>query len=378
MTNTLAIVADDKIPFLKGVLEPYANVRYIPGNEIKNADLAYTDALIVRTRTTIDEALIKGTAIKFIASATIGFDHIDTDACQKWGVQWMNAPGCNSGSVYQYMAAALTHLSNANNFDFADRTLGIVGVGNVGSKVEKLGRILGFSVLLNDPPRARVEGSAGFTSLDTLLAQSDIISFHVPLILSGIDKTFEMLNAETIRHIKPGAWIINTSRGDIVDESALLTALTNGSLNGAILDVWKNEPEIHTELLNNVYLGTPHIAGYSLDGKANGTSQAIRNLADFFNLKLDVWYPENIPAPAESNLKRTSGGKQREEILKDYIHATYDIQQDSNSLKHHIRDFEYLRGHYPPRREFHAYFIDDNNISEELKQDLVKLGFNIK
>lgn len=378
MAGKLSIVIDDKIPFIKGILEPYANVTYIPGHEIKNEDLKKTDALVIRTRTRIDETLLKGTSIKFIASATIGFDHIDRQSCQALGVQWVNAPGCNSGSVYQYVASALSFLSNQYEFQFNEKTLGIIGVGNVGSKVEKLGKILGFRVLLNDPPRERQEGKTGFTDLDTLLSHSDIITFHVPLIHTGVDKTFEMLNGKTLRGIKTGSWIINTSRGDVIDEKALLSAIAGGTIKSAILDVWKNEPQIHGQLLEAVAIGTPHIAGYSLDGKANGTSQTVRNLADFFHLKLDLWYPENISAPSNELLEIQTKMTKRQEILKKYILATYDAEKDSYPLKNEPDHFELLRGHYPARREFHAFTVNSKNLPDMVQNDLIELGFNIR
>jgi len=378
MPGKLSIVIDDKIPFIKGILEPYAKVRYMPGPEINNADLKSTDALVIRTRTRIDRTLLKGTAVKFVASATIGFDHIDTGACQELGVQWASAPGCNSGSVYQYLASGLSFLSNHYQFQFKKKTLGIIGVGNVGSKVEKLGKIFGFRVLLNDPPRARQEGPEGFTDLETLYSNSDIITFHVPLIHSGIDKTFEMFNEKAIDRVKTGAWIINTSRGDVIDEEALFSAIKRGTIKGAILDVWKNEPQIHHELLDAVDIGTPHIAGYSLDGKANGTAQSVHNLADFFNLKLDLWYPENIPQPEQPKLEMRSEGKDREAILKDFIRATYDISEDSRPLKKFPGHFEIFRGQYPARREFHAYGINGRDVPHDLQNDLLKLGFNIQ
>jgi erythronate-4-phosphate dehydrogenase len=376
-SKKISIVADDKIPFLKGVLEPYAQIRYMPGNEINTADLTGTDALIIRTRTRVHDSLLKGTPIRYIASATIGVDHIDAKACQARGVEWSNAPGCNSGSVCQYMAAALVHLSNAHDLCFSGKVLGIVGVGSVGSKVEKLGKILGFKVLLNDPPRERSEGPGDFTDLDTIMRESDIVTFHVPLILTGPDRTFEMLHEGRIKRMKPGAWVINTSRGDVLHEDTLLDALSEGRLGGAILDVWKNEPAICRDLLSAAELGTPHIAGYSLDGKANGTSQAVQNLAEFFQLNLDLWYPEYIPEPAKATLSMDSEGKTKEEILKYYIAATYDILKDSHALKSETENFEKLRGNHPPRREFHAFSILDKKLPVALRHDLLKLGFNV-
>ena len=183
----MKVVADDKIPFLKGVLEPFADVVYLPGKNISNNDLKNADALLVRTRTKCNEALLKGSTIKFIGTATIGFDHIDSDYCGRHQITWTSAPGCNSSSVQQYIGAALLKLQHDRGYILKDKTIGVVGVGNVGSKVAKLAESLGMKVLLNDPPRAMLEGSSGFVSIDRILKESDIISLHVPLNRTGRD-----------------------------------------------------------------------------------------------------------------------------------------------------------------------------------------------
>lgn len=211
----MKIVADDKIPFLKGALEPYAEVVYISGKQINREILKDADALLIRTRTKCSENLLEGTAVRFIGTATIGFDHIDTHYCNKNGITWTNAPGCNSTSVQQYIAAALLKLSYECHFNLKDKTLGIIGVGNVGSKVEMFARSIGMNVLLNDPPRARVEGKKNFHSLNTVLAESDIVTVHVPLYVVGEDYTYHLFNEESFRKFKKGAWFINTSRGEV-------------------------------------------------------------------------------------------------------------------------------------------------------------------
>ena len=236
----LRIVADEKIPFLRGVLEPYAEVVYMPGNLINRDSVMSADALLIRTRTRCDQSLLKGTAVKFIATATIGFDHIDAGFCRAENISWVNAPGCNSSSVQQYVIAALLQLANDNKITLCGKTLGIIGAGNVGSKVASAANLLGMKVKLNDPPRARIEGNTGFVHLDEILQTSDIISIHVPLTMAGEDKTFHLFDEARFRKIKKGTWLINTSRGEVVETKAMKEALQDGFLTGTIVDVWEN------------------------------------------------------------------------------------------------------------------------------------------
>ena len=245
----MKIIIDDKIPFIKGVLEPYAEVVYLPGSMFAHGNVFDADALIIRTRTKCDEALLKGSSVKFIATATIGYDQIDTAWCEANGIAWTNAPGCNSGSVCQYMSSVLATLSSHFGFSFEDVTLGVVGVGNVGSKVAQLGWNLGMKVLLNDPPQAREKGFAQFVPLDEILNMSDIITLHVPLNNSGSDKTFHLFDASTFRCMPRRSILINSSRGEVVDNDALKNALKTKTIGASVLDVWENEPDIDPELL---------------------------------------------------------------------------------------------------------------------------------
>ncbi len=287
----LKIIADDKIPFLKGVLEPYAEVVYLPGKQITNEVAKDASALLIRTRTKCTKEMLEGTKVSFIGTATIGYDHIDTDYCERTGIEWTNAPGCNSSSVQQYMTAALLKMASESDFLLTDKTIGIVGVGNVGSKVEKIARLLGMNVLICDPPRARKESGKDFVSFNTILREADIITAHVPLSFGGSDKTFHLFNMESFSKMKNGVWFINSSRGEVADTVALKMALISGNLSGAVLDVWENEPDIDRELLDMAFLATPHIAGYSTDGKANGTAMVVNSLSSYFNLPITDWYP---------------------------------------------------------------------------------------
>ena len=302
----MKIVADDKIPFLKGALEPFAEVVYIPGKQISREILKDSDALLIRTRTVCNENLLEGTSIRFIGTATIGFDHIDTHYCRRNKIIWTNAPGCNSSSVQQYIAAALLRISSEHHFNLKDKTLGIIGVGNVGSKVEKFARSIGMNVLLNDPPRARMEGKKNFHSLNIVLSGSDILTVHIPLNLVGEDQTWHLFNEESFKKIKKGAWFINSSRGEVTDTYALKKALYSGMLNGAVIDVWENEPDIDPELLQQAFIATPHIAGYSSEGKANGTAMIVNSLNKYFILPSENWSPTKSGYPAISRSSRHS------------------------------------------------------------------------
>jgi erythronate-4-phosphate dehydrogenase len=374
----MKIVADNKIPFLKGALEPYAEVIYIPGNQISKQDLTDSDALLIRTRTKCTERLLEGTKIRFIGTATIGFDHIDTHYCESQKITWTNAPGCNSSSVQQYIAAALLKISSGSDFNLKNKTLGIIGVGNVGSKVEMFARAIGMNVLLNDPPRRRAEGSKNFHSLETVLSESDIITVHVPLNLTGEDFTFHLFNHESFGMMRRGAWFINSSRGEVSDTQSLKQVLRRGRLNGAIIDVWENEPDIDLDLMNLALIATPHIAGYSTDGKANGTAIVVNSLGKFFNLPLDNWYPGNVPSPASPCISIDCNVKSEEKIIREAVNYTYNIDEDNLKLRHSPADFEKLRGEYPLRREFTSYQVELNGGTETVRQILKNIGFTIK
>ena len=374
----MKIVADDKIPFLKGALEPHAEVIYIPGKQIDKEILKDCDALLIRTRTKCTADLLDGTNVRFIGTATIGFDHIDTHYCNKNKIRWTNAPGCNSSSVQQYIAAALLKVSSENSFNLQGKTLGIVGVGNVGSKVEKFARTIGMNVLLCDPPRARLEGKKNFHSLNALLSESDIVTLHVPLNVVGEDCTYHLFNDERFKKIRRGTWFFNSSRGEVAETNALKQVLDSGNLGGAVLDVWENEPDIDTELMEQAFIATPHIAGYSTDGKANGTAMVVNSLSKYFNLSLENWYPGNVPLPAFPSISIDCKGKSEEEIFREIVLHTYNIDEDNERLRLSPSDFEKLRGDYPLRREFTSYSVRLKDGSEEVRQMLETLGFKVK
>ncbi len=373
----MKIIADDKIPYLKGVLEPFSEIIYLPGSEISRKDLMDTDALITRTITHCNEDLLKDTPVQFIGSATIGYDHIDTDWCNKENIYWTNAPGCNATSVVQYIASALVNLAKKENFLLKEKTLGIIGVGHVGSKVAKLAENLGMRVLLNDPPRAEKEGNADFVSLDRIKNESDIITVHVSLNKEGKYKTRHLLNDDFFNSLNKKTYLINSSRGAVVHTKAIKQALQKGQLSGGILDVWENEPAIDKELLEQVIFGTPHIAGYSTEGKANGTSMIVRALSKHFHLGLDDWFPEKLLTHDNMLLALDCSGLSEEEIIFELINKTYDIKEDDRRLRNSIHTFEKQRADYPVRREFPAYELRLTHCPDRIKKVLHQLNFNI-
>ncbi|MCX6302474.1 MAG: 4-phosphoerythronate dehydrogenase PdxB [Bacteroidia bacterium] len=373
----MKIIADDKIPFLKDVLEPYAEVIYLPGRQITNKILRDADALLIRTRTKCTESLLKGTKVKYIGTATIGFDHIDTQFCEKNEIFWTNAPGCNSSSVQQYMAAALLKIAAEFRFSLKGKTIGIVGVGNVGSKVEKLALALGMNVLLNDPPRERKEGEKKFVSLGSVIYKSDIVTLHVPLNVVGEDCTWHLFDEKSFKKMRKGTWFINASRGEVTETSALKKALGSGKLAGAVLDVWENEPDIDIDLMAKTFLATPHIAGYSTDGKANGTSIIVNSLCSQFNLPLKNWYPPKVPKPDAPVISISGIGKTDEEIISEAVFHTYNIDQDNINLRFSPSDFEKQRGDYMIRREFTAYTVKLNGGTKHVRKILEQLGFKV-
>ncbi len=373
----MKIIADDKIPFLKGVLEPYAEIIYLPGKEITHDVLIDADALLIRTRTKCNDGLLRGTNVRFIGTATIGIDHIDTQFCERNNIRWINAPGCNSSSVQQYIASALISIARHGKFHLDEKTIGIIGAGNVGSKVARLAEILGMRVLLNDPPRARREGEAAFVKLDRILMEADIITLHIPLTVAGEDQTFHLFDSCTFNKLKQGTWLINSSRGEVVDTDSLQHELEISRLGGAVIDVWENEPDIDLQLLSTVFIATPHIAGYSTDGKANGTAMVVDALCRYFGLPVETWYPENLPRPVEPDIFIDGTSESDEEILSKIILHTYNIKADDAKFRNSPSDFEKQRGNYPVRREFSSFNVNPGNASEKIRLVSEKLGFNI-
>lgn len=373
----MKVIIDDKIPYIKGALEPFAEVVYLPGSKTTPEVVKDADALITRTRTICNERLLAGSSVKFIATATIGYDHIDTDYCKRAGIAWTNAPGCNAGSVEQYIASALHTWALEKREKLREKTIGIIGVGNVGSKVARFCETLGMKVLLNDPPRERAEGPEKFVPLDTILQEADIITFHVPLNMDGTDATWHMAGPDFFGKLAKKPLVINSCRGEVLDTPAVKDALINGRIAGFIADCWENEPDIDLELLNMAYLATPHIAGYSKDGKANGTRMSVQALSRFFNLDLRDWQPQQIELPDTTEIFMDGSRRDEESVIAEAVLSTYDIESDSDRLKSSPEKFEKFRGDYPVRREFPVYTIHAKNVDKSTIHKLKTIGFRV-
>ncbi len=337
----MKVVIDDKIPYIKGKPEALGfETVYIPGAEISANDVADADALVVRTRTRCNAALLAGSKVKFIVTATIGFDHIDAAYLEKSGIAWTNCPGCNAASVGQYFKSSMIVLAKQGIANLNRCTVGIVGVGHVGAEVLKACRELGCATLLNDPPRSDA-GEKGFESLDTLKRECDVITFHVPLSKGGAHPTFHLAGAEFFNSPGKKPVIINASRGAVADNDAWLRSLESGTTKAAVIDTWENEPDINRQLLERATIATPHIAGYSADGKANATRMSLAALCRFFGISPDF----TVSPPAlPKDMKPKGDGYDRALQL-------YNPLRDTAALKAEPQKFEWLRGNYPLRRE---------------------------
>lgn len=330
----LKFVIDSAIPYISGVLEPYGEVVYLPGKDFTPADVRDADALIIRTRTRCDASLLEGSRVRLIATATIGFDHIDLGWCKAHNIRVVTAAGCNAAGVLQWVSAALAMLAENDGLLPEKTTLGIVGVGNVGSLVEQYARAWGFRVLRCDPPRQVREGG-DFLPLEQVLQQSDIVTLHTPLDAT----TYHMINSETLSLMRSGAVLINASRGEVAATDALLA--TDRPL---FIDVWENEPNIDEKLLHKAVVATPHIAGYSAQGKANASAMVVAAVAEQFSLPLVGWYPENV-----SRVERQKIGWQQ---MCDSIKMRCDLRKMTNDLRKNPNDFELLRNEYHYREEY--------------------------
>lgn len=339
------VVVDADIPYIKGVLEPYADVRYIKGNLISHTDVIDADALIVRTRTRCNKELLDGTTVKFIATATIGFDHVDMDYCAQAGITLATAAGCNARAVLQWVAAALVVDSARYGWQPRQKSLGVVGVGNVGRLIAEYGQRWGFSVVCCDPPRKRGEQQASdFISLSELTEVSDIVSFHVPLNMSGIDSTFHLADAAFFEQLPAEALVLNSSRGEVIDGNILKGAIVDGQCRCAI-DTWENEPNIDGELVQMAEIATAHIAGYSAQGKAMATQMVVRALARRFSLPaLDYFSPCGVHPSAPMPISWSEMCK----TITNY----FDIVAQSDFLTSDTSRFESIRNTYDYRNEY--------------------------
>lgn len=367
------IIAETSIPYLRGVIEQLGRVTYLPSEDFTPQSISDADWLIIRSITKCHRSLLQDSQVQLITTATIGFDHIDTEYCEREGIHWVNAPGCNAEAVGQYFGASLALLHKETGFQTKGKTLGIIGVGHVGKVVERYGRALGMKILLNDPPRARKEGEAGFTSIQKIAEESDIITFHVPLTREGQDATYHLCNKELINSLKKKPILINACRGGVTDTQALLWGLEQGLIDKVIIDCWENEPMISDELLQNAWLGTPHIAGFSKQGKANGARKCVEEGIRFFKLKSDA-DQKMYPTPPENPLLHLHS---TDNPLMDAMMQTLNLREVDTLLRSGQYDFEALRRGYNLPHEPSSYTLIQGQIGYD-EEAARLIGFNIR
>jgi len=378
----MKIVADENIPYVKLAFSSIGKVRALPTRQIDAESVRDADILLVRSPTKVDGKLLEGGSVKFVATATIGTDHIDEQYLKSKNIGFASAAGCNANSVAEYVFAAILTLSTKRGCRLQNMTLGVVGIGNIGSKVVPMAEALGMKVLQNDPPLKRKTDDPRFLPLDMLM-EADIITLHVPLTDKGLDATYHLFDAERISKMKHGSILINTSRGAVVSGQDLMSAIQSKHLAGTVLDVWENEPTIDTELLQIVDFATPHIAGYSLDGKVNGTAMICQAVCDFLGVEA-TWDHFNImPKPKVPLLDVQLSNQNDEDVLNRVIKQVYDIVRDDErfreilnlSVAEQSAYFDRLRKEYPIRREFFNTKLRLSYAQHQLENKLAALGF---
>jgi len=354
------IIADRNIPFVDECFSSIGDVEVIPGREMAGVAVRGADIMLVRSVTPVNSELLAGSKVRFVATATIGVDHVDTEYLAKDNIGFASAPGSNANSASEYVIAALLSVAQKKNYNLQGKSIGIVGAGNVGSRVAKKAADLGMKVYLNDPPLRRQTGDSKYLPIEELY-DCDFITLHTPLTLEGIDKTFHLADEKFFRLLKTGCVFLNTSRGAVVDSTALKRAIEAGKLGAVVLDVWENEPNIDTELLEMVDIGTPHIAGYSLDGKVAGTIMVYEAACKYFVLEAKYGIEDFLPEPAVPLLDVDPEAGTEQDVVRQTVEKIYDIGKDDSNLRQILNKpaerkgefFDNLRKNYPVRREFH-------------------------
>lgn len=377
----MKIVADANIPFAREAFAQFGEVTTLPGRHLTPGDLRGAEILVVRSVTKVNEALLQGSDIRFVGTATIGTDHLDLTWLDQVGIQWRSAAGCNARSVVEWVLAGIIEWCLAQRLDLAGLTLGIVGHGNIGSRLAALAPRLGMKVLVCDPPLARAGKLDGAVDLPTVLAQSDIVTIHVPYTRTGEDPTHGLVGWDELDLMRPGALLLNSSRGDVLDNEAARSFAKSGSLH-ILLDVYENEPTPNRELVRYAFLSTPHIAGYSYEGKVNGTRMMAAAVATHLGTT-SSWVPP-LAAPADNLCEVRS----TQPILaaREAIRRSYDITADSNALREGLTfeddaewgaHFDNLRKNYPVRREFANYRVTMAQESPGAAALIAALGFEL-
>jgi len=373
--RNVKILVDENMPYARELFSRLGEVKPVPGRPIPIEALADAQALMVRSVTKVNASLLSGTAVKFVGTATAGTDHVDQQWLGEAGIGFSAAPGCNAIAVVEYVFSALLMLAERDGFTLKDRTVGIVGVGNVGSRLQARLEAWGVRTLLCDPPRADRGDAGDFRSLEELIREADILTFHTPLFKEGPYKTLHLANEGLISALKPGAILINACRGRVVDNAALLARLEAGQDLSVVLDVWEPEPDLNVELLKRVDIGTPHIAGYTLEGKARGTTQVFEAFSAFIGHRQQVALDTLLPAPEFGRI--TLHGPLDQPTLKRLAHLVYDVRRDDAPLRKVAGipgEFDKLRKNYLERREWSSLYIQCDDA--EAASLLHKLGFS--
>ena len=378
----MRIVADENIPFVAEAFGALGELVALPTPMITPEIASQAEILVIRNETPVHESLLRGSHVRFVASATAGCDHVDFEYLKAHRIGFANAPGANANSVKEYVVAALLAFAARRNIELSGKTLSVIGVGNIGSRVAEAGRALGMHVLENDPPLARSTGDSRFVTLEEALP-ADFISLHTPLTYAGRDATFHLFDLEQISRMKDGAVLVNTSRGAVVETSALRNALQQGKPSGALIDVWENEPFIDADLLALSTIGTAHVAGYSMEGKLAALRMVREAVCEYFGLSAP-WDPAQHLEPRERiRIRPGSDGMRRDLALHNIVQEAYRIEGDDTQLRRMLdltpedREAYYirLRTCYPSRREFSSYTVELNAEYECLGPTLSALGF---
>lgn len=380
--TSLTIVADENIPFAEELFRGYSGLTLLPGRVIDAAALARADVLLVRSVTRVDSDLLRHSPVRFVGSATSGTDHVDVEYLQRCGIGFRHAPGCNARSVAEYVLAALLALQQERHMDLSGKRALVIGCGNAGSMARTLLEAAGIECRAHDPPLAERTGNPEYLNAEAMRT-ADIISLHVPLVNSGVYPTQDMIDARFLARVRPDVVLINTARGEVIDDAALIEFLAACPGARVALDVWRNEPRINPALLDKAAIGTPHIAGYSLDGRVRATRMIHAAVCEYFGLKAEVdARPLQIEAGEE--LKIHAGGD-RFAVMQAAVAEVYDILYDSHNLKQILdRDpweraacFDALRKNYRIRREFPSLRIDLAAADPDLRRSLAGLGFQL-
>ncbi|UVM48645.1 4-phosphoerythronate dehydrogenase PdxB [Pseudomonas sp. B21-015] len=376
----MLIVADENIPLLDAFFESFGEIRRVPGRSIDRATVEQADVLLVRSVTNVNRALLEGSKVRFVGTCTIGTDHLDLDYFQQAGITWSSAPGCNARGVVDYVLGSLLTLAEIEGADLTQRTYGVVGAGEVGGRLVRVLQGLGWNVLVCDPPRQAAEGG-DYVSLEQIIEQCDVISLHTPLDKQGPQATWHLFDKKRLNQLKSGTWLINASRGPVVDNTALRQVLLQREDLQAVLDVWEAEPEVDVALAELCVIATPHIAGYSLDGKQRGTAQIYQAFCKFLGQPEQVSLSDLLPAPWLSAVT-LNADTDPAWALAMLCRGVYDPRRDDadfrrslvGNLSEQRAAFDALRKHYPRRREIDGSKVRIEGDSPALQRIVAALG----